>query len=403
MTIRNAGGRSQLKINPDKIVWEKHTTGQYVGFRKTGAASGTWWARVRDAATGKQHYKLLGEFADHLPKDQWNAALKSALEWFRAADAGVTPHKMTVGDACERHVEAIRADGNEKKADETEGRFRRLVYGDPVAGIELGRLRKVDLEAWRRRVAAAPARVWRRKAGVELKARNRPGKAAEETRSRSASTVNRDVVPVRAALNRALDDGLVASDLAWRVALKPTEKAGRRRDLYLDKDERRRLVEAADDEIRPFLRGLAVLPLRPGALAALTAGDYDHRRKSLRIGVDKNDGERWITLPATVATFLREQTRNKLPAAPIFCRADGMAWNKDSWKGPIKDAASAAELPSTTTAYVLRHSTITDLVVGGLDLLTVAQISGTSVAMIEAHYGHLRQDHAAAALAALAL
>jgi hypothetical protein len=33
----------------------------------------------------------------------------------------------------------------------------------------------------------------------------------------------------------------------------------------------------------------------------------------------------------------------------------------------------------------------------------VAQISGTSVRMIEKHYGHLRRDHAAAALAGLAL
>ena len=46
---------------------------------------------------------------------------------------------------------------------------------------------------------------------------------------------------------------------------------------------------------------------------------------------------------------------------------------------------------------------ITDLVVNGLDLLTVAQISGTSVAMIEKHYGHLQADRAAAALAMLAL
>lgn len=35
----------------------------------------------------------------------------------------------------------------------------------------------------------------------------------------------------------------------------------------------------------------------------------------------------------------------------------------------------------------------------GLDLLTVAQISGTSVAMIERHYGHLRGEVASVALA----
>ena len=84
-------------------------------------------------------------------------------------------------------------------------------------------------------------------------------------------------------------------------------------------------------------------------------------------------------------------------------RAEGKAWDKDSWKGPIKEAAHLSQLPPGTTAYTLRHSTITDLVSGGLDLLTVAQISGTSVRMIEKHYGHLRGERAAAALAGLAL
>jgi hypothetical protein len=43
------------------------------------------------------------------------------------------------------------------------------------------------------------------------------------------------------------------------------------------------------------------------------------------------------------------------------------------------------------------------LVTGGLDLLTVAQLSVTSVVMIERHYGRLRAEHATEALAALAI
>jgi len=42
-------------------------------------------------------------------------------------------------------------------------------------------------------------------------------------------------------------------------------------------------------------------------------------------------------------------------------------------------------------------------VTSGLDLLTVAKVSGTSVAMIEKHYGHLQKKRAADALAGLAL
>ena len=39
----------------------------------------------------------------------------------------------------------------------------------------------------------------------------------------------------------------------------------------------------------------------------------------------------------------------------------------------------------------------------GLDLFTVAKISGTSVLMIEKHYGHLNSEHARRALEKLAL
>ena len=80
-------------------------------------------------------------------------------------------------------------------------------------------------------------------------------------------------------------------------------------------------------------------------------------------------------------------------------RANGKAWDKESWNGPIADAAKAAKLPTGTTAYTLRHSTITDLVNAGLPLLTVAQISGTSAEMIERHYGHLTGGAADEALA----
>jgi site-specific recombinase XerD len=103
------------------------------------------------------------------------------------------------------------------------------------------------------------------------------------------------------------------------------------------------------------------------------------------------------------AEFFEAASKDKLPTAPLLSRADGKAWNKDSWKWPVKATVEVAKLPAGTTAYTLRHSVISDLVHDGLDLLTVAQISGTSVVMIERHYGHLRSEVAAVALARLAL
>jgi integrase len=119
--------------------------------------------------------------------------------------------------------------------------------------------------------------------------------------------------------------------------------------------------------------------------------------------MDKNGKPRQIALPPCTAEFLTEQCWGKLPLAPIFVRCDGQGWDKDRWKRPIKEAVEAAGLPANAVAYTLRHSIITDLVRGGLPLLTIAQLSGTSVAMIENHYGHLVRDDAEQALATLKL
>ena len=111
-----------------------------------------------------------------------------------------------------------------------------------------------------------------------------------------------------------------------------------------------------------------------------------------------------IALPPSTAAFFAKQGAGRPGHAPLLARADGKAWIKDAWKKPLKQAAAAADLPAETVAYALRHSVITDLIaVHGLNTVTVAQIAGTSLQMIEKNYGHLLMDRARSALAGLAL
>jgi integrase len=163
------------------------------------------------------------------------------------------------------------------------------------------------------------------------------------------------------------------------------------------------LLENIAAEAEPFFRALCLLPMRPGAIAELSAGNFDRRTAELTIGKDKAGKDRRIKVPEQAAELLSAQLKDKLPAAPLFVRANGKRWSKDNWKLPIAQAVAATGLPAQTTAYTLRHSTITDLVTAGLPLLTIAQISGTSAEMIEQHYGHLASDAAVKALGELAL
>ncbi|MBW8312589.1 MAG: tyrosine-type recombinase/integrase [Rhizobium sp.] len=375
--------RDREKLKPRREpYWHKLASRQFLGFRpSTIGKGGSWIARYYDSETGKKPIRSLGDFGHLPPNERFSAASKEAREWFAHLSGGGAAEPITVKEACERYAQ--------DRPDATR-RFARYVYGDPISKVMLHKLTDKQVREWRKRLEAMPALVSRRKAG---KANTRP---------RSAATVNRDMVCLRAALNFALDQGEVLTAVAWRKALQPSEAKGRR-NLYLDRDQLRALLDQLPQDAKTFAHALCLLPLRPGALAQLRVKDYDPKTSTITIERDKAGNGRKILLPTDTAAMLKGQCRDKLPGAPIFARADGQPWDKDAWKGPIKAAVVAAELPREATAYTIRHSTITDLVSGGLDLLTVAQVSGTSVAMIERHYGHLQRDKAAAALAGLAL
>lgn len=119
---------------------------------------------------------------------------------------------------------------------------------------------------------------------------------------------------------------------------------------------------------------------------------------------------RIVPLSTEAFSHFKECAKGKLPSAWLVSRADGSQWKKEAWRDEIKLAAKAAKLPKATVAYTLRHSLITELVRGDrdkgvppLDIFTVAKIAGTSVKMIERHYGHLQKEHARRALERLAL
>lgn len=384
--------REALKARHEPY-WQRVRKGCYVGYRKKSAtAAGAWIAKYRDDDTGERASHSLGAFNDLPEGERFDAARVAAEEWFRHMGAGGASEAKTVRAACEDYIKHLRASRRAKAADDAEGRFRRFVYPEAkFAGVELLRLKHAQVKAWRVKLSGEPAIP-----------QDKASKAARKPRS--AASINRDMTALRAALNHALAERHTTSAAAWEIALKPIQHADNRREVYLDAKQRRALIDKAPADLAALLRALSLVPLRPGAMAALKAGDFDKRLGVLTIRTDKNGRPRQITLPATTATFFAEQAKGKHPAAPLLSRADGAAWNKDSWKGPFKEAAAAAKLPASATAYALRHSTITDLLaLHKLDTLTVAQLADTSLAMIERFYGHLVRQHAKDALARLAL
>ncbi|GGD58510.1 hypothetical protein GCM10007235_33570 [Pseudoxanthomonas indica] len=163
------------------------------------------------------------------------------------------------------------------------------------------------------------------------------------------------------------------------------------------------MLEQMPPDLRAFARVLCNVPLRPGALAHVNVEDINLATGEAVIRKDKAGAGRRFVVPKVVLELARAHSKNKLPRTPLFTRWDGMPWNKDSWKDGFKKAAAAAGLPANTSMYSLRHSAITDLATGGMDLMNLAHVAGTSLLMIQKHYGHLRADQAVAHMDRIAI
>jgi integrase len=391
MAIETVKQRNALAVRREPY-WHLIATGRHLGFRKTDDG-GHWIARSYDAATRKRHYRALGDFRTRPDNERFNLASKQAREWFDHLDAGGTTELVTVADACRHYVRKAKTTD---AALDAERRFARYVYDDPIASVALTKLRQTHVEAWRERLAASPARQPKRGAKCRVKT---PQPAP---RPRSLASVNRDMVPMRAALYLAKSKGSVTSDAAWASALAPIANANGRRTLYIERRALRAFIAALPQDAAAFVSALAQLPIRPGALAALQVQHFSKTEGKLTIVKDKAGAGRNVPLPHHILPLFVAQTKWKLPGAPLFARANGKPWSKDDWKKPIAEAARTANLPGLT-AYTLRHCAITDLVTARHPLLSIAQMAGTSVQMIQKHYGHLIEDDARKALATLAL
>jgi integrase len=390
-SINTVAARARLS-NRAEPYWARVVVGVYLGFRKTATAS-TWSIRYRDPATLKQKYKSLGDYGTIPDAQRFDAAFREAQAFVQHLAAGGVAAPKTVAEACAAYAAHLRNEKGETAAADAERRFKQYVTDDArFAALELGKLTHPIIQAWRAKLASRP-----------VHRSGRGSKAAVATdKQRSASSLNRDMTPFRAALNHAFERKWVTSDFAWRTDLKPIKDADKAREGYLDMGQRQRLIEAAPAGLSEFVRVLAQLPVRPGALAALTVADFDPRLAQINIVLDKT-GPRKITIPPHIAALFAQACRSKLPGAPIFARPDGKPWDKDAWKYPFKAAAEAAGLPPGVVLYSLRHSGITDLVRAGLPLLIVAQLAGTSVRMIQSNYAQHQADAATSALAAIAI
>jgi integrase len=319
---------------------------------------------------GKQKYRALGQATD---KFDYPEAKKAAESWFHDSSHGIGQDgPCTVADACKAYVEELDADGRLAAAQDARKRFERHVYDHLLGRTVLERLRTEKLKEWRNGLGGAKA------------------------------SQNRNWTSLRAALNLAVERRRVNAAIAiqWR-AVKQHKGANGRREVFLDLRQRRALIAECMGRLRELVELAALTGARPGELASARRSAFDHRTGTLKLS--GKTGTRTVPLAPAAIELCKRLAKDKLPEAWLLTRDDGEPWRRWDWDGPLREAREAAKLPSGVVLYTLRHSWITEALRSGMSTLDVARLTGTSLQMIEEHYGHLVADSARERLAAVTL
>ena len=325
------------------------------------------------------------------------------------------PGAPTVASACQAYVRSLRAEGRLSTAHDAHLRFRRVVYGDaadgeftPTAQASESRRSSEQTPAgevspwrplaktYRERVPAHPI------AALPLARLTTPAlrdwHVGLTAKGLSSASANRTLVALKAALNLAVRDRTVAAAVAqeWRE-LRLLKHAVHRRDLFLDVAQRRALLRQAAPPLRELLEAALYTGCRAGELTSALCAAFDPRTRMLT--VTGKTGTRTMPLaPAAVELFVR-LTQDRAASDRLLVRANGTPWAHSDWDELIREAAARAGLPRLTCLYTLRHSFITQALLDGMSTLEVARLVGTSLEMIDKHYGHLVFSAAQARLA----
>ena len=367
--IDTVAARKSLTPRPAPY-FQRLEAGGYIGYRKAAAGDGTWIVRWRDEA-GKQINHTLGSF------DTFDQACKAARVWIEQCKGGVT-EVVTVAEACRRYVTDRRSEKGETTANDADGRFKRYVYDHKIGRIALSDLRTGHITDWRNELATVD-----------------DDEDDPDAERRAKDTTNRYLATLKAALNLAYRMGLVSSTSQWdRVA--SFAQVGKRRERFLTLTERRQFYTAASPQLKKLIRALLLTGARPGEIATANVGDLD--RAGL-LTLDGKTGRRTVPVSAEALAHLKDCAGNRDEDEPLIVRDDGARWMRYYWRDEVQAAREAAGLPDDVVLYSLRHCAISEMLVGGIDPMTVARIAGTSVNMIQRHYGHLLRDSVVAKLA----
>ncbi len=342
--------------------WYKLILGGFIGYR-VGALGGSWIARYRDEE-GKQHYKSI-DLPAHLAVNEFDCAVGNAKEWFDNQQQGFRARPGTVKEAADNYTEYLEQRKGKASVKDAEGRIKLHIL-PAFADIPLDKLKLQQVRKWFHSFVV---------------------EGSDEQVRKSKATANRNLAVLKAILNLAHREGLTTSDRAWRNIERFKNADGARQD-FLTPEQIKILLQSADGNFQHLLKAGVLTGARYGELAKLKVRDLDKGNGLLNIPHGKT-GTRTFPLTKSTKAFFVKMAQDKLPDTPLLTRDGVNPWEHGDQSKLMRDAVKRAELPSSVVFYTLRHSFIADVIDKNMNVFDIAKITGTSIDMIDKHYGKL--------------
>ena len=165
----------------------------------------------------------------------------------------------------------------------------------PTLGeVDVAKLTTKRIRDWHVALATAPKLTRSSPSGKDRKTTPIDPEDIDAARARRA-TANRTLTILKAALNRAYQDGRAVSADAWRK-VKPIKEADAPIENFLSDDECVRLVNACDGSFRDLLRAALLTGCRYGELTRLRREDFHPEGGTVTVQISKAGKPRYIGL-----------------------------------------------------------------------------------------------------------
>jgi integrase len=372
--------RLRLKIR-GKPYWRLLEPGLHLGYRRLANRPGSWCLRKY---AGHQQYVV--DALDAIADDHGDADGVTVLS-FAQAQRAVLDRKpkpdgpITVCGAIADYIEFLRH--HRKTADDARGRADALIL--PALGdIIVADLTTERLRRWLNGLASTPRRLRSPKGKAP---RHDAASDDPEVLRRRKVTANRVLVTLRAALNLAFREGKVPSDAAWR-RVRPFRDVDQTRLRFLDSDECRRLVNAAQGDFRALVQAALLTGCRYGELAALTVGDFHADSGTLLIRTSKSGKPRRVWLADEAQKLFASWCAGRR-GGDLILRCNGHRWNKSDQDEPMAEACKRAGIIPAVGFHTLRHTHASHLAMRGTPLAVIAEQLGHADQRMTQRYAHL--------------